>query len=186
MDPDVLDIEVPCYICKEMVILGNDYRCHLNFAHDIFDTWDVDKYINLAQKRLAHNETEEITLEEEEDSEDPSFAKNGTYQCEICGEAFEGRDVIEAHVDSLHLDIVEELEEEVADFYVLLPEVTGKSTTELLTADEIEMIYEKDKVMRSDVGDTTTTNSKRLVKNSKQATLPSHKGKTGRSGQRQK
>merc|ERR1712183_1195781 len=139
MDPDVLDIEVPCYICKEMVILGNDYRCHLNFAHDIFDTWDVDKYINLAQKRLAHNETEEITLEEE-----------------------------------------------VADFYVLLPEVTGKSTTELLTAEEIEMIYEQDKVMRCDVGDTTTPNSKRLVKSSKQATLPSHKGKTGRTGQRQK
>merc|ERR1712096_570065 len=168
MDPDVLDIEVPCYICKEMVILGNDYRCHLNFAHDIFDTWDVDKYINLAQKRLAHNETEEITLEEEEDSEDPSFAKNGTYQCEICGEAFEGRDVIEA------------------DVYVLLPEVTGKSTTELLTADEIEMIYEKDKVMRSEVGDNATDNSKRLVKSSKQATVPSYKGKTGRSGQRQK
>ena len=67
MDKDVLDIDVPCYICKELVILGNDYRCHLNFAHDIFDTNNVDKYINLAQQRLNGVETEEITLEEDDD-----------------------------------------------------------------------------------------------------------------------
>jgi len=37
--------EVPCHICKELVLLGDDYRCHLNIAHGILDdTVDVNKY----------------------------------------------------------------------------------------------------------------------------------------------
>merc|ERR1712096_193071 len=95
MDNDILDIEVPCYICKDLVMLGNDYRCHLNYAHDI-DTKNMDCENDL----------------------------NKAFQCEICGEAFKGRDVIEAHIDGLHLDIVEELEEDIADFYVHLQAVS--------------------------------------------------------------
>merc|ERR1712129_78511 len=142
MDKDVLDIEVPCYICKELVILGNDYRCHLNFAHDIFDTNNVDKYVNLAQQRL--DSSEEITLDEE--SKENIFSKSCTFQCEICGDALKGKDVIEAHVDSLHMDIVEELEEEVSDFYVLLPEVSLSG--DLLTAEQIAKIFSADEQFR--------------------------------------
>ena len=181
MDNDVLDIEVPCYICKELVILGNDYRCHLNFAHNIFDTNNVDKYINLAQKRLAKNETEEITLEEDDDIEDQTFPKDGTYQCEIYGDAFVGRHVIEAHIDSLHLDIVEELEEEVSDLYVLLPEFAGKSA-QFLTSVEIEDMYEVDKLMRFPGGIKTTPKSQRTLK---PGTVSSSK-KAGKTGPRQK
>merc|ERR1712129_279762 len=144
MDKDVLDIEVPCYICKELVILGNDYRCHLNFAHDIFDTNNVDKYVNLAQERL--DSAEEITLDEE--SKENTFSKSFTFQCEICGDALKGKDVIEAHVDSLHMDIVEELEEEVSDFYVLLPEVSLTSSGALLTAEQIAKIFSADEQFR--------------------------------------
>ena len=107
MDNDILDIEVPCYICKDLVMLGNDYRCHLNYAHDI-DTKNLDCENDL----------------------------NKAFQCEICGEAFKGRDVIEAHIDGLHLDIVEELEEDIADFYVHLQAVSTQSEQEPSTTGE--------------------------------------------------
>ena len=113
VDSDVLDIEVPCYICKDHVMLGNDYRCHLNYAHDIFD--DVDKCDDLDQAGKG-------------DDDDLENDKNGIFQCEVCGEAFKGRDVIEAHINSLHLHIVKELEEEVADFYVLLRAVANQGS----------------------------------------------------------
>merc|ERR1712215_397805 len=153
MDTDILDVEVPCYICKEMVILGNDYRCHLNFAHEIFETENVDKFVNVANKRLNQIE---ITLEEDDDVEDQTFPKNGTYQCEVCGEVFKGREVVEAHIDNLHLDIVQELEETVADFYVLLP-IVSKSTKGLLTSEDIGEIFEEDKKSRNNDINISTT-----------------------------
>ena len=123
---DVLDIEVPCDICKELVTLGTDYRCHLNIAHDISDTDDMERFIKLAQQRLNNAETEEITLDEEEDVKVNTFVNTCLFQCEICGDALKGKDAIEAHVDSLHMDIVEELEETVSDFYILVPDPTLK------------------------------------------------------------
>ena len=67
VDNDILDVEVPCYICKDFVMLGNDYLCHLNYAHYIFE---ADNEEDLDQKR------------------DQEFEKNGIFQCEICCDAF--------------------------------------------------------------------------------------------------
>ena len=99
VDNDILDVEVPCYICKDLVMLGNDYLCHLNYAHDIFE---ADNEEDLDQKR------------------DQEFEKNGIFQCEICCDAFKGRVAIEAHITGQHSHIVKELEEDVGDFYALL------------------------------------------------------------------
>ena len=148
MDMDVLDIEVPCDICKELVTLGTDYRCHLNIAHEISDTDEMERFIKLAQQRLNNAETEEITLDEEEDVKENTLANSCLFQCEICGDALTGKDAIEAHVDSLHMDIVEELEETVSDFYVILPDPSLISSGDDLTAEEIAQIYLADKELK--------------------------------------
>ena len=36
-DEEQSNDEVPCYICKDLVMLGDDYTCHLNYDHDIFE-----------------------------------------------------------------------------------------------------------------------------------------------------
>eukprot|EP00091_Calanus_sinicus_P013352 TRINITY_DN29672_c0_g1_i1.p1 TRINITY_DN29672_c0_g1~~TRINITY_DN29672_c0_g1_i1.p1 ORF type:complete len:115 (-),score=40.26 TRINITY_DN29672_c0_g1_i1:110-454(-) len=106
-DNDILDVEVLCYICKDLVMLGNDYLCHLNYAHDIFEDDDVD---NLDKKRGQEG------------------VKNGIFQCEICCDVFKGKAVIEAHVTDQHSHIVKELEEDVGDFYVLLRAVSKQGS----------------------------------------------------------
>ena len=163
---DVLDIEVPCDICKELVTLGTDYRCHLNIAHDISDSDDMERFIKLAQQRLNNAETEEITLDEEEDVKENTFAESCLFQCEICGDALKGKDAIEAHVDSLHMDIVEELEETVSDFYVLLPDPSLISSGDLLTSEEIAQIYQADKQQKlmTSKGSLKRKNSKKVAK----------------------
>ena len=35
-DLNIQLVEIPCHICKELVMPGDDYTCHINFAHDIF------------------------------------------------------------------------------------------------------------------------------------------------------
>ena len=99
VDNDILDVEVPCYICKDLVMLGNDYLCHLNYAHGISE---------------AQNE------EEIDKKKDQEFLKNGIFQCEICCEAFKGKAAVEAHITGQHSHFVKELEEDVGDFYFLL------------------------------------------------------------------
>ena len=42
---DVSGEEIPCDICKDPVMMGDDYRCHLQFVHEITDTGDLDKYV---------------------------------------------------------------------------------------------------------------------------------------------
>merc|ERR1712215_466690 len=106
-DNDILDVEAACYVCDDLVMLGNDYQCHLNYAHDIFDLNNTENSMSLKQ------------------NSDEIIVKNQIYQCEICRETFKGRAVTEAHINNLHLDIVKELEEDVTDFYVVLQAVSG-------------------------------------------------------------
>ena len=76
-------------------MLGNDYRCHLNYAHDIFEDEDDNEAGNL-----------------EDDNE--------SFQCEICSRVLKGKKVVEEHIKYSHSTIVKELEEDVADFYALI------------------------------------------------------------------
>merc|ERR1712179_332511 len=92
--------------------------------------------------------TEEITHDEEEDVKENTLANSCLFQCEICGDALTGKDAIEAHVDSLHMYIVEELEETVSDFYVILPDPSLISSGDDLTAEEIAQIYLSDKELK--------------------------------------
>ena len=77
-----------------------------------------------------------------------------------------GKDAIEAHVDSLHMDIVEELEETVSDFYVLLPDPSLISSGDLLTSEEIAQIYQADKQQKlmTSKGSLKRKNSKKVAK----------------------
>merc|ERR1711862_354679 len=107
LSPDILDVEVLCYICKDHVMLGSYYMCHLSYAHDIMET----------------------DLDDEQENDWVQKEKSATFQCEICGEAFKGRKTIEAHIRNLHAQIVKELEEEIGDFYSLLRAVAKQETS---------------------------------------------------------
>ena len=46
--------EVECVICcKDTVIPGDDYKCHLNFAHDIEDVDEVERHVKVTLKYKA-------------------------------------------------------------------------------------------------------------------------------------
>ena len=85
-------------------MLGNDYMCHLNYAHDIFETDDGDG-IEGCNPSVIERE------------------KNGIFQCEVCDKTLKGKKTIEGHIRSQHSHIVKELAEEVGDFYSLLQAV---------------------------------------------------------------
>ena len=83
-----------CFICSDMVILGNDYRCHLNYAHDLF-------------------ESDETVLTK-------SQYEEGLFQCEICLKDFRGKFTVEDHITENHRKIIDDLEEDVTEFYMMI------------------------------------------------------------------
>ena len=96
-------LHLECYICKEPVIFGDDYECHLNVAHNITEDEASLNYDDRSQDTFEEKESEVITLE------DSLFALESEDEitCDICADPVMMGDDYRCHLRFSH-DIPEE------------------------------------------------------------------------------
>merc|ERR1712129_393855 len=97
-DPDGSRNEVQCYICKEPVLLGDDYDCHLKFAHNVTNTDEGTRQVVNTSEDF---ESDEITLEDSLLSVE-SDAPGDELACAVCDDPVLTGDDYRCHLQFSH------------------------------------------------------------------------------------